>query len=110
MSEDPKPLDIVHETPLDAAPETVWKALENDDLRDAWLAPAEVAAEQGGPIDCQVIEADPPHRLRVAWNGADGALRSEVTFTVTPRDGGSHLRIVHTGLGVRPVSDLKMAA
>ena len=101
--------DLVHEAPLDSPPETVWKALEDADLRDAWLAPSEVPAGQGGPIETEVLEADPPHRLRVAWNGADGGLQSEVTFTVTPREGGSHLRIVHRGLGAR-ANTLKMAA
>jgi uncharacterized protein YndB with AHSA1/START domain len=102
--------DLVHEAPLDAPPETVWKALEDAELRDAWLAPQEVPPEQGGPVDCEVIEADPPHRLRVAWNNSDGTLQSEVTFTVTPREGGSHLRIVHSGLGVAGATGLKMAA
>ena len=106
---------ITHDASLDAPPETVWKALEDADLRKAWLAPAEVPPDQGGPIDCQVIEADPPHRLRVAWNNADGSLQSEVSFTLTPREGGSHLRIVHSGLvrgslGSIAGADLKMAA
>ncbi|HET9161770.1 MAG TPA: SRPBCC domain-containing protein, partial [Caulobacteraceae bacterium] len=97
---------------LDAPPEKVWRALEDQTLRERWLTPADVPADRGGPIDCQVIEADPPHRLRVAWSNPDSGLRSEVTFTVTPREGGSHLRIVHTGLGVtsHTLSSLKMAA
>jgi uncharacterized protein YndB with AHSA1/START domain len=104
--------EITHEAPLDAPPETVWRALEDETLRERWLAPADVPAGQGGPIDCEVIEAEPPHRLRLAWSSRDGALQSEVTFTVTPRQGGSHLRIVHSGLGAKaaPVSNLKMAA
>jgi uncharacterized protein YndB with AHSA1/START domain len=104
--------EITHETPLEAAPEKVWQALSDPALRDRWLAPAEVAPHHGGPIAVEVIESDPPHRLRVAWSNADGELQSEVTFTVTPRQAGSHLRIVHTGLGVRPAetAQLRMAA
>src|SRR5215218_2079378 len=95
--------DVEYEADLEASPETVWRALEEPDLRDRWLAPQ---TAPGGPIDCEVIEADPPHRLRVAWRN-DGEVDSQVEFTVTRREGGSRLRIVHHGLNV---SDLKMAA
>ena len=104
--------EVIHETQLDAPPEKVWRALEDPRLRDRWLAPAEVSADQGGPIETRVIEAEPPHCLRIAWSNRNGALQSEVTFTVTTRQGGSHLRIVHSGLGVtaHPLTSLKMAA
>ena len=101
--------ELEFEADLEAPPETVWRALEQPDLREAWLAPQSVPESQGGPIDCEVIEADPPHHLRVAWRSRDGALDSEVSFRVTPTDGGSRLRIVHSGLKIA-VSDLKMAA
>ncbi|MDB5451793.1 MAG: ATPase [Caulobacteraceae bacterium] len=103
--------EIALETELEAAPEKVWRALEDPVLRRAWLAPDETAPEQGGPIDCEVIEADPPIRLRVAWRGRD--LDTQVEFTVTPSEAGSRLRIVHSGLGrVRRASGsvMKMAA
>jgi uncharacterized protein YndB with AHSA1/START domain len=103
--------EIALETELDAAPEKVWRALEDADLRQAWLAPDAVPTEQGGPIDCEVLEADPPTRLRVAWRGR--GLETQVEFTVTPSEAGSRLRIVHSGLGrVRRASGfaMKMAA
>ena len=101
--------EITVETELDAPPDKVWRALEDADLRQAWLAPDEIAGAQGGPIDCEVIEADPPHRLRVAWRGP--GLDSEVEFTVTPSEAGSRLRIVHSGLGRMPdTSTMKLAA
>jgi uncharacterized protein YndB with AHSA1/START domain len=100
---------VEYEADLDAAPETVWRALEEPDLRDAWLAPRDVPANQGGPIDCEVLEADPPHRLRIAWRNADKTLDSEVEFNVSRTDGGSRLRIVHSRLKALTL-DLKMAA
>jgi uncharacterized protein YndB with AHSA1/START domain len=99
------------EADLEAPPETVWRALEEPDLRDAWLAPQDVPAERGGPIECEVLESEPPHRLKVAWRNADKSLDSEVEFNVSRTDGGSRLRIVHSGLKVGPgVTEMKMAA
>jgi uncharacterized protein YndB with AHSA1/START domain len=97
------------EADLEAPPETVWRALEEPELRDAWLAPQDVPANQGGPIDCEVLEAEPPHHLRIAWRNADRSVDSEVVFSVSRTDGGSRLRIVHSGLKALG-ADLKMAA
>jgi uncharacterized protein YndB with AHSA1/START domain len=103
--------DLEFEADLEASPETVWRALEEPDLRDAWLAPASVPDDQGGPIDCEVLEADPPHHMRVAWRSRDGALDSEVVFSVSKTDAGSRLKIVHSGLKVaNDDAQLKMAA
>ena len=103
--------EIEYEADLEAPPETVWRALEEPALREAWLAPASVPAEQGGPIDCEVLEAEPPHRLKVAWRNADKSLDSEVEFNVTRTDGGSRLRIVHSGLkAANDATEMRMAA
>jgi uncharacterized protein YndB with AHSA1/START domain len=102
---------LEYEADLEAPPETVWRALEEPALRDAWLAPQEVPAGQGGPIDCEVLEAEPPHRLKIAWRNADKTLDSEVEFSVSRTDGGSRLRIVHSGLKVGGgVTEMKLAA
>lgn len=100
--------DLKFETDLDHAPETVWRALEEPALRDAWLAPHDAP---GTPIAVEVLEADPPNRLKVSWRGADGTLNSQVVFDIARTDFGSRLRIIHSGL--RPANDanpLKMAA
>lgn len=94
--------DVEFEVELEAPPEKVWRALETPELREAWLAPAEVPAAQGGPIDCEVLERTPGERLRIGWRGA--GLNSHVTFTVTPSGAGSRLRIVHGGLAAEPVA------
>ena len=87
------------ETELDAAPETVWRALTEPELVDAWLGP--ISPETGGPG--KVLEADAPRFLRLAWQGADGD--SEVAFTVSPTETGSHLRILHTAPAEIPAAN-----
>jgi uncharacterized protein YndB with AHSA1/START domain len=96
---------VVVETDIDATPEKVWRAISEPDLAAAWLAPGEMSAEpgdrftlddEGRRIDCEVLEAEPPLRLRLGWRDSDGGAASEVTFTITPTPaGGAHLRVVH---------------
>ena len=82
---------VTVECALDAAPEKVWRALSIPEYRDAWLLPD----GDGERFTAEVIEAVPPHRLRLSWRegDADGEL---VTFTLTATpDGGTWLRLVH---------------
>jgi len=51
-----------------------------------------------------VLEADPPRLLRYSWKGGSDAnpaygsrLNSTVTWTLTPVEGGTHLKMVHDG-------------
>ena len=96
---------VVVETDIEAPPEKVWRALSDPDLAADWLPPGEMSAEPGDRftleddgrrIDCEVLEAEPPRRLRLGWRESDGGPASEVTFTITPTPGGgAHLRVVH---------------
>jgi uncharacterized protein YndB with AHSA1/START domain len=48
------------------------------------------------PFDCEVLEVDPPRRLRTRW-----FVRNEptiVTFELRADDGGTVLRVEHEGL------------
>jgi uncharacterized protein YndB with AHSA1/START domain len=114
---------VVTEADLDAPPEKVWRALTEPALLAEWLAPSDVSGEEGarfsidamaetGPVECEVIEADPPHELRVRWRGGEarpGAPDSEVAFRLTPTErGGTLLRVVHSGipsLVIAPAND-----
>ena len=102
--------DLVFECELEAPPAKVWRALTIRDYVAAWLAPMRLereadglhfdgnAAGLAGRVDCTVLAAEPPHRLRYAWREDDGqsTLDSIVTFELDPtRDGGTHLRITH---------------
>jgi len=82
---------VTVECALDAAPEKVWRALSIPAYRDAWLLPD----GDGERFTAEVVEAVPPHRLRLSWREGDAA-GELVTFTLeaTP-DGGTWLRLVH---------------
>lgn len=96
--------ELVFEYELDAAPETVWKALVTKEFRDRWL-PADdladkepTAIEPGRQISFAMRESRPPH------------VESVVTFDLQPSgDGGTRLRIVHS-LAARGSKGMLMAA
>jgi uncharacterized protein YndB with AHSA1/START domain len=47
----------------------------------------------------EYLEIDPPHRLVMSWSFAEAPdMRSRVTVTVEPIDGGAQLTVVHEGL------------
>ena len=50
-----------------------------------------------GVIDCEVLVVDPLKQLSYSW-GAFG-LGTVVLFTLTPADGGTHLRMEQSGFG-----------
>ena len=104
---------VIAQADLDEPPEKVWRAITEPALLAEWLAPNDVAPEAGaafsidampetGPVECEVLEADPPHEFRVRWRGAEaepGRPASEVAFLLTRTErGGTFLRIVHSGL------------
>ena len=88
---------VTVECALDAAPEKVWRALSIPAYRDAWLLP-DGNAER---FSAEVVEAVPPHRLRLSWREGDAA-GELVTFTLeaTP-DGGTWLRLVHDRVAIQ---------
>ncbi len=126
--------DIVVETDLDAPPEKVWRALTEPEFLSTWLAANDVTPQEGarfsiaampetGPVECEVLEADPPHEFRVRWRGGEampGDRSSEVAFTLAPNaTGGTFLRVVHSGVrsltinpanDAQPVTAMRMAA
>lgn len=112
--------DIIVDEVLPHAPQFVWKALTVGDLIGRWLmAPTGFEPVEGkvftyqttpsapwdGVIHCRVLEVVTDRRLVYAWRGghpdiADGygaPLDTVVTFTLTPAEGGTRLRLVHAG-------------
>ena len=111
--------ELVFECELEAPPAKVWRALTIPDYVAAWLAPMELeqkseglrfdgkAGGLAGRVDCTVLAAEPPHRLRYAWREEDGGstLDSIVTFELNPiSDGGTHLRITHGDFVLKPAA------
>jgi uncharacterized protein YndB with AHSA1/START domain len=97
---------IEHEETYPHPPERVWRALTEPAELRAWLMPTDFTARPGsrftfdarpdlGIIDGEVLEAEPPRLLRCRWSGVFGD--TTVTFTLTPEDGGTRLRVEHAG-------------
>jgi uncharacterized protein YndB with AHSA1/START domain len=108
------------------APETIWKVLTDGELIGRWImVPTGFAAIEGtrftfqttpagawdGVIHCEVLEVVPNERLCYAWKGGHEAntgygapLDTLVTWTLSRVDGGTRLRLVHSGF-VAPRND-----
>ncbi len=104
------PEAIIVDCDLDEPPEKVWRALTQPELMAAWLAEGDIKPQVGhrfelrpetGPVECEVLKADPTRELRLAWRERDEAgelVDSEVSFVLTPTiTGGTRLRLVHDG-------------
>ena len=118
--------DIVVEEVFPHAPETIWKTLTTGELIGHWLMePTGFAPVKGtrftfqttpagawdGVIRCEVLEVTRSERLSYSWQGGhDGnaqygsRLDTIVTFTLTKVDGGTRLRLMHSGF-VTPKND-----
>lgn len=117
---------VVVECELDASPDRVWRALTVPEIVAEWLFPTTISPVvgehftfdappgDGGPIHCEVVEAEPGRRLSYTWchpgGGGAAPLDSRVSFEISEVEGGrTQLRIVHSGLplglgGLRCVS------
>ncbi|WP_076858747.1 SRPBCC family protein [Bradyrhizobium mercantei] len=109
---------ITVEKVLPYAADRIWRTLTTSDLLMKWLMPNDFVAAVGhrfnfrtkpmgdwdGVVHCQVLDCDPPRLLRYSWKGgADtnpdygSKLDSVVTWTLTPVEGGTLVRMVHDG-------------
>ena len=111
---------VVIEREFAFPPDKLWRALTQPYLMEAWLMKIDFApvighrfnlrGDWGGVLDCEVLTLEANRTLAYSWDFAhdDPAfnLKSVVTFTLTPTDGGTHLRMEQAGF--RP--DQKQAA
>lgn len=112
MSDAPaETLTVAVERDLPFPPEKVWRALTQPHLIEAWLMKNDFQAEVGhrfhlrgdwgGVLDCEVLAIEPSRTLAYSWDFAHEdpayALKSVVTFTLEPRDGGTRLRMEQSG-------------
>ncbi|MHC2333363.1 SRPBCC family protein [Bradyrhizobium sp. USDA 4454] len=109
---------ITVEKVLPYAADRIWRTLTTSDRIAKWLMPNDFVAAVGhrfnfhtkpmgdwdGVVHCEVLDCDPPRLLRYSWKGgADtnpdygSKLDTVVTWTLTPVEGGTHLRMVHDG-------------
>jgi uncharacterized protein YndB with AHSA1/START domain len=94
---------------INATPQRVFQALtEKEDLERWFVQKAEVDLRPGGAIRLEwapdaveigtVLELDPPHRLSYSWKALEPS-PTTITFELTAENGGTRLRLIHTGIG-----------
>jgi uncharacterized protein YndB with AHSA1/START domain len=100
---------VVIEKTFAHSPEKLWRALTEPALLTQWLMRNNFLPEIGrefqfrnepvtgwdGVIDCKVLALDPLQRLAYSWRAFGH--ESIVEFTLTPAEGGTHLRMEHSG-------------
>jgi uncharacterized protein YndB with AHSA1/START domain len=106
---------IVVERLMPHPPEKVWRALTQPALIETWLMPNDFEPTVGkqfnfrvpamghwnGVTDCEVLAVEPNVRLAYSWNasGEEAAtgVRTVVTWTLTPAEGGTYVRMEQSG-------------
>jgi uncharacterized protein YndB with AHSA1/START domain len=106
-----EPLSVVVERDFPHPPEKLWRALTQPHLIAEWLmkndfAPVvghrfQLRGDWGGVLECEVLAVEPNKTLSYAWNfpSDDAAfnVKTEVTFTLSPTDAGTRLRMEQAG-------------
>jgi uncharacterized protein YndB with AHSA1/START domain len=102
---------VIAEREIAHPPEKLWRALTQPHLIEEWLMKTDFApivrhrfqlrGDWGGVLDCEVLSIEPERSLAYRWDFAHDdpafALRSVVTFTLTPTAVGTHLRMEQAG-------------
>ncbi len=109
------PRTIVVEQVMPHSPEKIWRALTDPSLIERWLMENDFQPIVGhrfnfrskpmfgwnGVTDCQVLVLEPFTRLAYSWNAsgdqAEQGLKSTVSWTLTAVDGGTQVRLEHSG-------------
>ncbi len=105
-------LALTFEARYPHVPEQVWRALTQPQALATWLMENNFEPYVGHcfqfrettlpgleiVIDCQVVALEPPKRLVYTWQTPGMLVPSMVTWTLTPIEGGTQLRLHHTGL------------
>ena len=100
---------LVIEREMPHPPEKIWRALTESPLIDQWLMKNDFKLAVGhrfqfhaapvpgwnGVIDSEVLVVEPNARLAYSW-GTMG-MENAVTWTLTPTEGGTHVRMEQTG-------------
>jgi uncharacterized protein YndB with AHSA1/START domain len=103
------PRTLVIERVFPHPPEKLWRALTETPLIAQWLMNNDFEPVVGrkfqfrsdpvpnwnGVIDCEVLIVDPLKQLSYRWDSM--GLGSIVLWTLTPADGGTHVRMEQSG-------------
>jgi uncharacterized protein YndB with AHSA1/START domain len=102
-----EPLAVVVERELPHAPAKIWRALTQPHLIKEWLMKTDFEPVSGhrfkfqgdwGAVDCQVKVVETDKTLAYSWEAF--GLQSLVTWTLTPTESGTRLRMEQ--IGFRP--------
>jgi uncharacterized protein YndB with AHSA1/START domain len=97
-------LSVVIERDIAFPPEKIWRALTQPQLIEEWLMKSDFKpvldhrfkfSSDWGAVDCQVTAVEPNKTLSYTW--AAYGLESVVTWTLTPKGNGTHLRMEQSG-------------
>jgi uncharacterized protein YndB with AHSA1/START domain len=106
---------LVIEREMPHAAEKIWRALTKDYLIEEWLMKNDFQAVVGhrfnlrttpmpqwsGVIDCEVLIVEPYTQLSYSWNSsvddATEEFRTVVTWTLTPTETGTRVRMEQSG-------------
>jgi uncharacterized protein YndB with AHSA1/START domain len=105
------PSTLVIERVFAHPPEKLWRALTESPLLAQWLMNndfepvaghkfqfrAEPVANWDGIIDCEVQIVEPLQRLSYSWGSL--GLGTVVLWTLSPAEGGTHVRMEQSGFG-----------
>jgi uncharacterized protein YndB with AHSA1/START domain len=99
-----KARSIIVEREFPHPPERIWRALTQSHLLEEWMMQNDFEPEPGrsfsfsaewGKVEGQVLAAEPYTTLSYSWGDHD--LDTVVTWTLTPMQNGTRLRMEQTG-------------
>ena len=106
---------VVVERLMPHSPQKIWRALTQGPLIEEWLMKTDFEPRLGhrfnfrtdpmpywnGVLDCEVLALEPHESLSYSWSasGAEAAngLKTVVTWTLTPTEGGTLVRMEQSG-------------
>jgi uncharacterized protein YndB with AHSA1/START domain len=105
------PQTLVVEKLFSHSPEKLWRALTESSLIAQWLMNNDFVPEVGrkfqfrsqpvpnwdGLIDCEVLIVEPLKKLAYTW--ATMGATFNVLWTITPENGGTHVRMEQSNFG-----------
>ena len=106
--------EIKHTVYFQQTPAEVWKYLTEPELMEQWLMPSDfqpivghkfrfvfLKDKDGKSVNvqhyCQVLELIPFKKLSYSWKKDDMSVNSKVSWTLTPKENGTELQLVHDG-------------